>query len=109
VRNAADRTQFARWISANNTPLPENGFRGTNRSRYINPEFDAQITRYQTTIPLGDRLQIYGDLLHFMTDQQLFIGLFYDVEADLVGRRLQNFQIPQNYEAWAAINWDLID
>lgn len=61
-----------------------NNWRGNNRTRYTNPDFDAMINRYQTTIPLNERLEIFGDLLRFMTDQQLYIGLFYDVEADMV-------------------------
>src|SRR3989442_4971268 len=51
VRNSADRDGLKRHPSAL-TPLPENGYRGTNRTRYINPDFDEMLTRYFTTIPV---------------------------------------------------------
>ena len=89
VRNSADRDGLKRHPSAQ-TPLPENGYRGTNRTRYINPEFDALLTGYFTTIPVGERAAAFGDIIHHMTDQVIVLGLFYDMDTTVIGDRLLN-------------------
>src|SRR2546423_8310011 len=61
VRNSADRDGLKRHPSSQ-TPLAENGYRGTNRTRYMNSEFDALLTRYFTTIPIRERAAVFGDI-----------------------------------------------
>jgi ABC-type transport system substrate-binding protein len=89
VRNSADRDGLKRHPSAL-TPLPENGYRGTNRTRYINPDFDALLTRYFTTIPVQPRAEAFGDVIRHMTDQVIVLGLFYDMDTTVIGDRLVN-------------------
>jgi hypothetical protein len=86
------------------TPLPENNYVGQNRNRYMNPEFDALLDRYFTTIPKQDRLNVLGQIVHHMTDRLTNLDLFYDVEGALVTRRLQNVTFTR---AWNAHEWDL--
>jgi len=89
VRNSADRDGLKRHPSSQ-TPLAENGYRGTNRTRYINPEFDALLTRYFTTIPIRERAAVFGDIVNHMTDQVIVLGLFYDMDSTVISDRLVN-------------------
>jgi peptide/nickel transport system substrate-binding protein len=89
VRNSADCDGLKRHPSAQ-TPLAENGYRGTNRTRYINPEFDALLNRYFTTIPIRERAEAFDDVIHHMTDQAIVLGLFYDMDSTVIADRLVN-------------------
>jgi hypothetical protein len=106
VRNSADRDGLKRHPSSQ-TPLPENGWRGTNRTRYTNAEFDALLNRYFTTIPLAERAQVFGDIIHHMTDRVIVLGLFYDMDATAIGERLTNVGARQlgSTQAWNAHEW----
>lgn len=106
VRNAADRAGLNRHRMAQ-TPLPENGFRGNNRTRYMNPEFDALLERYFSTIPIAERAQLFGDIIHHMTDVALVMGMFYDVEPTAISKRLLNVTVGDHRETWTVINWDV--
>ena len=106
VRNAADRAGLNRHRIAE-TPLPENNFRGNNRTRYMNPEFEALVDRYFRTIPIGERAQVFGDVIHHMTDVALVMGLFYDVEPIAVSKRLLNVSIGDHRESWTVVDWDV--
>ena len=106
VRNSADRPGLAR-LPISQTPLPENGFRGNNRSRYVNQEFDGMLTRYYQTIPIDQRAQLFGDHIHDMTEKALVLGLFYDVEPTAIGPRLKNAGVGDHRETWSVVDWDL--
>lgn len=86
------------------TPLPENGHVGANRARYRNPDFDALLDRYVTTIPRRERLEVVGQIIHHITDQVLHLSLFYGVEPTLMTRRLKN---AAGRVAWDAYQWEL--
>jgi peptide/nickel transport system substrate-binding protein len=93
--------------------LPENNFRGvggTNYPRYLNPEFDALIERYFSTIPLGPRLELAGQILHHMTDQLVIMTMLWDLEPSLISNRLANVAARQkdSSNAWNAHLWDVI-
>jgi peptide/nickel transport system substrate-binding protein len=106
VRNSADRPGLNRH-RASDTPLPENNFRGNNRTRYMNPEFEALVDRYFRTIPINERAQVFGDIIHHMTDVALVLGLFYDVEPVAISNRLRNVHIGDHRESWTVVNWDV--
>lgn len=106
VRNAADRGGLSRHRIAE-TPLPENGFRGNNRTRYMNPDFEAMVDRYYRTINITDRAQVFGDIIAHMTDVALVMGLVYDVEPVAISKRLVNVSIGDHREAWTVVNWDV--
>jgi peptide/nickel transport system substrate-binding protein len=98
-----------RRYNSKDAPLPENRFSGGNRSRYMNPEFDAMIERYMTTIPLAERTQALGDIVHHMTDQLTIMGLWYNTEPVMISNRLANVtvrDVGQTTEAWNAHLWD---
>jgi len=91
-------------------PLPENNYRGNNRSRYRNPELDALIDRYFVTIPAQDRTQILGQMVHHVTENVVLLGLFFIVEPALINNRIVNVTPRQAEDAlhtWNAHEWDL--
>jgi ABC-type oligopeptide transport system substrate-binding subunit len=62
----------------------------SNRGAYINAEYDALMDRYLTTIPVLERMRLLAQLIHWQTDQQLVIPLFYTVRGFVVASRLRN-------------------
>lgn len=95
----------------NQSPLPENRYVGTNRTRYRNPEYDALLDRFANTIPRPERMQVLGQIVHHMTDQLNIMGMFYDIEPTAFSRKLQNIT-PGAKEldtttSWNAHLWDV--
>jgi len=87
------------------TPLPESKFTGHNRSRYMNPEFDAMIDRYHSTIPWAPRMEVLGQILNHMTTQLNVMGLFYDTKTVMASNRVGNVfaqNTPWNAHEWSA-------
>ncbi len=93
-------------LHSSQAPLPENRFNGSNRSRFINPEFDGLIDRYLTTIPWNERMRVLGDLVHEISDQLIMMGLFYDVKSFMVANRLTGFT-PADNATWNCETWDV--
>jgi ABC-type transport system substrate-binding protein len=91
-------------IKAVEVPLPENQYRGRNRSRYINPQLEQMIDRYIVTIPMGERVQILGDIVHHLTDNLVYLHLFYSGTAMAISNRLVNVTAAQS--AANAYQWD---
>jgi hypothetical protein len=95
-------------------PVAENGYHGRgNEARYRNPELDALIERYVTTVPRAERSRILGDIVHHQTDQVTILGLAFALMPTMVGARLH--QVTTGYwggavrssEAWNAQEWVL--
>lgn len=105
LRGAA-RVEQLDWLHSAGARLPENDFRGrgagNNYARYMNPELDALIERFYSTIPRGERMQSAGQIVHMMTDQLLVLTLFYDSVPVLASRRLENVTsgLPWNVHEW---------
>jgi len=90
--------------------VAENRFSGGNRSRYSNPEFDALIDSYMVTISAPDRLPQLARLVHHMTDQLNVMGLWFNTEPIVVGKRLRNVgnkKVTGGYQAWNAHEWEV--
>jgi ABC-type transport system substrate-binding protein len=71
----------------------ENGYRG-NHTGYSNPEYDALVDKYLTTIPKTERLRAGGEALHHLTDQLVVMTTFYNTQPQIVSSRLKN--VPNN-------------
>jgi hypothetical protein len=102
-------TEVRRYTSAS-TPLPENGYRATrNNSRYTNPEFDALVDRYLTTIPKAERLGWMREIVHYQTDLVTVMGIFYQIRATIAAPRVTN--VSPGYDrgtiGWNAREWDV--
>ena len=50
--------------------MPSNNYRASsgayNRSRYLNPDYDALLERYSATIPHRERNQVLGEIIHHL-------------------------------------------
>jgi peptide/nickel transport system substrate-binding protein len=92
------------------TPLPSNNFTGQNYSRYVSPEFDALIDRYYVTIPPQERMDVVRQVVHLVSDQLPFMGLFYDADQLFVNNRLHhvsNSRVLGSTQAWNAHEWEI--
>lgn len=91
--------------SSREAALPENNYRGINRARYMNSEYDALLDRYFITIPWGERMEVLGRLAHHLTDQLPAMTLLYDVAPTLIEKRLVN--VSNGFTLWNVREWDL--
>ena len=57
------------------------------RIRYQNPDYDVFIDPYLSTIPLGERMEVFRQMVHHATDQ-LLLPLFHEPEPVLISNRL---------------------
>jgi peptide/nickel transport system substrate-binding protein len=91
------------------TPLPEGNFVGVNRARYMNPEFDAMLERFYTTIPLRERAEPLREIVQHMTEQLVWMGLYHEVNPSLIGNRLTGAtpRVADGTQAWNAHEWDV--
>lgn len=48
---------------------PANQYRGRNISGFASPALDTLIERYYTTVPMGPRKQVLGEIVHILSDQ----------------------------------------
>jgi ABC-type transport system substrate-binding protein len=91
------------------TRLPENNFRGSNFSRMMDPQFDALIDRWQTTIPRTERMQALGQILYEISDRLNAMPLVYGVRPIAIANRMQNVGVGpavESSQAWNAHLWD---
>ena len=90
--------------------LPQNRFTGSNRSRYMNAEFDEMIDRYMLTISERERIPILGQIVRHITENVTLLDLWYNAETIMVSNRLQNVvnkKTSQANQAWNVHQWDL--
>jgi peptide/nickel transport system substrate-binding protein len=74
-----------RRILGRESALPENGYRGQNRTRYMSPELDGLIDRYLVTIPQAERMEIGRGIVRHVTENLPIMGVAYDATAMLIG------------------------
>jgi peptide/nickel transport system substrate-binding protein len=106
VRQPNDLSEGAltRLMSAE-AALPENNFRGQNRVRYMNPEYDALVDRYLVTVPMTERIEVVRQLVRHISENVPILGLLYDAEPILVANRVPG--VDANLKARNAHEWDL--
>jgi hypothetical protein len=75
----------------------------------MNLEFEAMLERFFTTIPLRERGRAVAQIVHHMTDQLVWMGLYHEVNPSLMSNRLQNVtaRVADGTQAWNAHEWDL--
>jgi peptide/nickel transport system substrate-binding protein len=101
-------SQVQRYHSSS-APLPENQFRSVgNNARYQNPELDALVERYTSTIGRQERLGWMREIVQHQTDRVTVMGLFYQIRPTVVAPRILN--VTAGYGdgtvAWNAHLWD---
>ncbi len=61
-------------------------------SGYSSSEYDALYERYASTIPTEERRQAIGQIINYIADQVVVMGLFYDTLPVMIGSRIANLQ-----------------
>jgi peptide/nickel transport system substrate-binding protein len=91
VRQPNDLTEGAlRRFHGQEAALPENNFRGQNRTRYASPELDSLVDRYLSTVPRPERMEILRQMVRHVSEQLPIMGLTYGVESMLIAKRIVN-------------------
>ena len=67
--------------------LPENNYRGQNRVRYMNPEYDMLVDRYLATIPMNDRMEVVQQIVRHISENVPILGLMYEARPTLLSNR----------------------
>jgi peptide/nickel transport system substrate-binding protein len=101
-----------RILRSSQTRLPSNNFRiggPGNRSRYMNPEFDALLDAYSRSVRMAERIDTLGQVIRHMADQLTVIGLYYIPQAGAISDRVLGVSAewPGQYITWNAHQWDL--
>jgi peptide/nickel transport system substrate-binding protein len=99
--NGAASVDKLRSIEA---PLPERNWSGRNRSRYMNPAFDAMIERYLSTVSMPERMDALGQITQHISEELNVMGLFYDMKSFLVSNKITN--VSANRATWNIADWD---
>jgi len=89
---------------------PQNRYVGQNGSNYMNPELDALVERYLSTIPYDDRMRAAAGVVHHMTDQVVVMDLFYDATVTALSNRMVNVAsrvARRGTNTWNAQDWDM--
>ena len=88
--------------------LPENGFAGRNRSRYMNPQLDVLIDRYLTTIPFDERMEAAKQITQHVTENLPALPLFFDTWPSATSPRLNNVGVSANggMMTWNVNTWE---
>ncbi len=111
ARNPNGVSSFLPRNHGSQTGLPENNFRRyTNKSRYMNPEFDALIDRYFETVPLAERTAVLGQILRHMTENLNVFGLLYETEVIAVSNRITGVTMARTdvlNTTWQSHLWDV--
>jgi len=104
VRYPTDESRLNLFYSSQARTV-ENRYAGSNYPNYANPDFDAMLNRYFSSIPLNDRYQVLGDLVHFISDQLIMMGLFYQGTSKFVSNRVEG--VTASSQGWNAQEWRL--
>jgi hypothetical protein len=87
--------------------VPETSFLGRNYSRYASPAMDALLDAYFTTIPWDQRMSVAREIVRLMTDQVIWMDLFYDAQPTLVSSRLGRVTaVSPGPVVWNAHEWE---
>ncbi len=111
VRHPHNMTNLESYLHSTKAGIPENRFSGMNYARYSTPEMDVLLERFNSTIPTNPRRELLKQIVHHVTDQVIFLGLFYDVEVTAIGNRMKNVTgrgegVTKN---WDSHIWDAAD
>jgi len=88
---------------------PQNRYVGENSVNYVNPEFDALVDRYQSTIPWTERVRAVAEIVRHMTDQVIVLDQFYDASPTAVSNRILNVAskpVRSTTNTWNVHEWD---
>lgn len=103
-----DPESFANFHSRQ-TPAPETGWFGQNRTRYQNPEYDALVDTYFVTIPRPARMDVLRKIIQHYGEQLVLLPLAYTTNHMAVGNRFKNVagRGSNATDGWNAEQWEL--
>jgi hypothetical protein len=69
---------------------------------------DALVDRFQTTVPVAERIEIVGQIVHRVSDEVIWMGTVFDTEPALISNRLAKVGAKENgaTQTWNAHEWD---
>ncbi|HZT06109.1 MAG TPA: ABC transporter substrate-binding protein [Chloroflexota bacterium] len=108
-RAGSGAEQLETFISSQ-ARTPQNRYVGQNGPNYMNPDFDALVETYLTTIPIADRMRAVAAVVHHMTDQVIVLDQFYDAAPTAVANRMVNVASKvarRGTNTWNAYEWDV--
>lgn len=71
--------------------LPQNNYLASgNNSRYTRPDMDALIDKYFTTVPWEQRMDLGRQIIHRLSDEVAWIGLYHLIAPSLIPNRVPN-------------------
>ena len=93
-----------------NVPRPENNYRGPTGPNYMDKDYDDLVGKYFATIPPLERTQVLAQILHQVSDQLIFMPIFYTTEPSAVSARIRGVPVkkPLNVITWNVAQWDVI-
>ena len=89
--------------------VAEINYTGRNYTRYSNPEVDALVDRYFTTIRFEDRMQALSQIVRHTTEQLVWQPLYWRVLPTLVHGRVSGVTVTNEGtdQWWNAHLWDV--
>lgn len=108
-RQPNDLYQLSRFHSSE-APTAATNYRGSNNSRYMNPEFDGFLERYMTTVSERERVPMLGEIVRHVTENVTLLDLWHNAETIVVASRLRNVtnkKTSSGDPTWNAYDWDL--
>ncbi|MBM2812325.1 MAG: hypothetical protein HW416_3084 [Chloroflexi bacterium] len=109
VGRSINLTDLSRVLHSTEAPLLENRYRGGNRGRYVNADLDVMLDRYALTIAAQDRLQLLQQVVRHMTENVVFMGVIWDIDATFSTSRLSNItgKYERSIQTWNVHEWDV--
>jgi ABC-type transport system substrate-binding protein len=92
------------WMHSSKVPTAANNYTSGNYPRYANPEWDALIDRYAVTIPMDERLRVETQLIKFLMDNLMDVGVVYSTHPQFASKRMV---VPKERALWEVHNWDM--
>jgi hypothetical protein len=105
LRKQATTVAYLNSLTSRNVPLAANNYVGSNYSRYQDPDYDAGVTRFFSTIDPGDRMAALRPLIGQISDQLLTMGLFLDTPVAAVNNRVRG--VTSSNVGWNVQDWDV--
>jgi ABC-type transport system substrate-binding protein len=87
LRHSSSVSAISNFVSSR-VPAAENRYVGANQTRYVSPEFDLLVDRFESTIPWSARMDALRGVVGHMTENVVTMPIFYDVGATLVANRV---------------------
>jgi peptide/nickel transport system substrate-binding protein len=99
-------------LQSSNVMSAENGWRGTSRSGWSDPELDRAIDRFLTSPLEGDRLDAERQMVRIATTELPLIPIYIEMSVTFIGPGVTGWQgqkrglLPDTSESWNAHTWE---